>query len=1188
MPCFDIVAYLYLLQTLKLQDMKIKFNFKMIVLIFIGIIFSISSFAQYTIAGYDVSMTDGYIQECHYLGGDSHIIIPDELSLQTVVGIADEYTDDGAFANMGLVQVELPSTMEDIGEYAFWGNNIDNVNFGDCPNLERIGVGAFSNNNLDLVNLSTCTSLYRIGAYAFNSNNMSGFSLPINAEYSAFGWVDNNGNVYDAGDYVTDMAAEYWIPVTYTIQDADVTIVDGIITEFNYNYAETSITIPETLQGQTVIGIADDDTEGVFESKGITEINFPSTIQIIGDRAFKENVITVVDLNVCTQLSRIGKNAFESNEIGELILNSAETLTIIDDKAFYQNELGDIDISDYTALEEIGTYAFSDNFNGYYNSLDLSNCTSLTTIGASAFLESYLNEVSFEGCTSLQTIGYTAFYQNVITELDFSSLSSLEIIGTGAFQNNQLTSVNFENCTKLYNIGYWAFSDNADLTQFLLPDDPNLSLYYWRDSEELEYDGGDIINDFGKKYVMPVYTLKDEDVVVVEGYITECLIDFPIEETHLDIPEVLDGQPVWGIADGDSNGVFENKGIFRLRYPSTIKKFGNYAFRENKIQLVALGYSDLLQVGVEAFADNEITTLSISTNSLTVIDEYAFYGNLLTAVDFNSATGLRVIGDFAFAANDIDMLMINNASGLQYIGEYAFAVNAITNFVLPTPDIPGYNLNHWAGTNTSTYAGGATVSNLNIGYLANLTATGNSVTFAVTDGSNPIEGAYVSLEMHGTRQTNTAGVAVFESVDDGDYDYTINAYNFDENIGVVTVSSAPISEDVTLNQSTYDVKLSLFDGLNPISGVVLTFNGTEYISGSTGLVWIENVSTGTYNYSISDESYLSITGEIEVVAVEVEDEISLTRIYSVNFTVTDGTNPIEGANVSFDDLDYYTNASGQVSITELAQGAFSYTVSADGYLAVSDELNVTDDDISLTVELEIVYTLTFNVTDGASPIFEAIVVFDDVDYSCDEDGQLVLVDVFPGTYSYSVTLDGYTTVTGSVTVDLNETIDVVLDFVYQVEFYISDGTQPVENASVLFDGETYYSNVAGFVTIENVPEGDYAYQINATDFQPLMGNLTVSDDDVSEIVTLNPVGVDQMSLQNISVYPNPTLGQINFDGIDSTITVEIYNAVGQIVLRKVENTNFSIDMSEYDAGVYSVRLLSENSNIVVVKRIIKE
>lgn len=1234
------------------------------ILTILGVIFSLSTFAQYTLQDADVEVIDGVIESCSYAGGETSIIIPQNLDDQIVVGIADFY--NGIFSEMGLTSIQLPTTMEFVGAYAFYQNEIVNVNFSNCPNLERIGIGAFndnlitevdlsdnqnlvliesgaffnqdlgtsltsvdlsgctsliriegsafsfneistlslnsctaleeignsafSSNELNLVNLSSCTSLITIGTGAFSQNNIAGFSLPVNTQYTQFGWIDNNDNYYDGGAYVTDLAAEYWIPVIYTIQDADVIIVDGVITEFNYDYTETSITIPQVLQGQTVIGIEDNAGVGVFEENGITEIIFPSTMQFIGDRAFKGNEIASLDLSQCPSLVRIGISAFESNNMEQLVINNLEAISVIDNYAFKSNNLGDIDFSNNIGLTEIGNDAFCLNSNGYYSTIDLTNCSSLLTIGYGAFCSSQVNQIIFNGCTSLTIIRNGAFYQNSIVELDFSPLTSLEIIEPSAFAYNTLTSVSFENCTNLYQIGYWVFSENADLNSFQLPDNPDASYYYWRSSDGNTESGGDIVSDFDLAYVMPVYTLKDEDVTVVEAYITECLVDFPVAETHLIIPDVLDNQPIYGIADGAGTGVFEDKDIVLVKLSNTIKKVGDYAFKGNVITNFPMGgYTYLLQIGVEAFADNQLTTLDVNGYSLTVIDEYAFTGNQLTEVNLNGATALRVIGDYAFVSNQIHTLTMNSANHLQYIGEYAFAINTLVAFTLPTPDIAGYNFNHWMGTNSSTYAGGATASNLNIGYNANLTTVGHSVMFNITDGTNPVEGAIVSMGEYGIRTTNSSGIAFFESVIDGDHYFEVNALGFDvygTAAAMITMVGIDITEDVVLTPSVYDVVFGLYDGLSPAGTSIINFDGVDYTVGS-GHLQIEGVSPGTYAYTITSDFYSEVSSTVDVVAVDVNLDIYMERVYTVNFAVTDGTDPIENANVNFDGVDYITNASGLVSVLDLTEGLFEYNVSADGYSTYSSTVTVLDNDLNIDVVLDAVYILSFNVSDGMNPLANANVIFNGTDYVCDAAGQLVLEDILGGTYDYTVSAEDYSTINGSVTLDSDETVNIALEFVYDIEFFVSDGTLPIENASIDFNGEVLITNVAGFVTYNNVPAGIHTYIISSTGFQTTSGMITV-DGDLTETVTMASVGVDQISLQSISVYPNPTVGYLNFDGIDSVVTVEVFDETGKQVGLYKENANFTIDMTDYRAGLYVIRLMSEESNEVVTKRIIKQ
>ena len=1243
--------------------MKNKGNFKTAILTFFGIIFGLSSFAQYTLQDGDVEVVDGVIISCSYAGAETSIVIPETLDGQTVIGIDDQNYIDGVFVGMGITEVQLPSSLEYIGDCAFYQNDIANIDFSACPNLERIGVNAFteniltsvdlsdnsnlviiesgaffnqdsgnsltsvdlsgctslvtiegsafsfneissvsfnscsalqeigyaafSSNELNLVNISSCTSLIKIGHGAFNSNNLAGFSLPENQEYSQFGWIDENGTTYDGGDYVTDFTLDYWVPVTYTIQDSDVTIVDGVIMSFSYDYYETSITIPETLQGQTVIGIADEDAEGVFEGNGITEIHFPATMQFIGDRAFRNNQIVSLDLSQCPQLMRIGEFAFESNSLDQLVIHNLENLNLIDNYAFRNNNLDDINLSNNTSLTNIGTDAFANNSSGSYSTIDFTDCSALVSIGSGAFETSQISDIVFDGCTSLTTIKSGAFMQNLIDEVDFSALSSLEVIESSTFAYNNITDVNFENCISLITISYYAFSENT-ITEISLPDNPSNPYFYWRDSDGNTHSGGDVVSDFDLEYVMPVYILQDEDVIVVDAYITECLIDFPIAETHLVIPDILDSQPIYGIADGIGVGVFEDKDIWRINLPSTIKKVGDLAFKGNVLtSFVMAGNANLLQIGVEAFADNQLTTLNVNAYALAVIDEYAFAGNQLTEVDFISATALRVIGDYAFVSNQIHTLTINNADQLQYIGEYAFALNSLVSFTLPTPDIPGYNFNNWSGTGGSTHAGGTSVSNLNLGYLANLTTTGNSVTFNVSDGSNPIEGAYVTLEMHGTLQTNASGLAIFESVDDAEYNYTVDAYNFDEEVGSVNVSGSTITENVSLNQSVYDVRLYFSDGISLLSGITINFDGIDYTSNGSGYVLIQSLASGIYDYSIIDESYLPVSGQMEVVAVDVEQTIELTQIYTVNFTVTDGLGFVEGANVNFEGVDYLTNASGFVSITGLSQGTYNYSVSAENHLTESGQVIISNENISQEVELVSVYSITFTVTDGVDPISGANVNVDGVDYVCNASGVVIVNDLLYGQHIYTVSAEDFETISNNINLIDDININIELSPAYQVEFYISNGAIPVENAELQFNGETYYSNVAGFITIENVTADTYAYQVSASGFQVYTGSLTVIDDDVTEMVSLNSVGVEHINTVSISVYPNPTVGQLFFDGLEDNVKIEIYNLAGQMMCETYRDFDFSIDISDYPAGTYVIRLIPANSNMVI-KRIVKE
>ena len=192
------------------------------------------------------------------------------------------------------------------------------------------------------------------------------------------------------------------IAQTYTLTDDDVVVEGGVITSCSYSFALTDIIIPQTLDGQTVIGIADGaySSAGVFYNKGITSVELPASIENIGDNAFYSNHIASLDLSGSTGIISIGEYAFYNNSIATLNLTGCEALTSIDDRAFSYNDLTNVGLSVCTALTSIGEYTFSNNS---IVTLDLTGCSNLRYIGYNAFYSNtsltgfHLPEVSYDG-----------------------------------------------------------------------------------------------------------------------------------------------------------------------------------------------------------------------------------------------------------------------------------------------------------------------------------------------------------------------------------------------------------------------------------------------------------------------------------------------------------------------------------------------------------------------------------------------------------------------------------------------------------------------------------------------------------------------------------------------------------------------------------------------------------------------
>ena len=108
-----------------------------------------------------------------------------------------------------------------------------------------------------------------------------------------------------------------------------------------------------------------------------------------------------------------------------------------------------------------------------------------------------------------------------------------------------------------------------------------------------------------------------------------------------------------------------------------------------------------------------------------------------------------------------------------------------------------------------------------------------TVTFNVTDDetTDPIEDATIDID--GSQLTTDAsGVATID-LSDGDYPYTVNATDYDEYTGDVTVAGAATSVDVEMTSSSadyYEVTFGVYDGDGDVTAAV---SGTPISSGDT-------------------------------------------------------------------------------------------------------------------------------------------------------------------------------------------------------------------------------------------------------------------------------------------------------------------------------------------------------------------
>lgn len=261
----------------------------------------------------------------------------------------------------------------------------------------------------------------------------------------------------------------------------------------------------------------------------------------------------------------------------------------------------------------------------------------------------------------------------------------------------------------------------------------------------------------------------------------------------------------------------------------------------------------------------------------------------------------------------------------------------------------------------SSYPGNVTVNGADetVDVTLDLIPIHYSVTFNVTDGTNPVEGASVTFGA-ATLLTDASGVLVIDDQPAAEYDWSVSATGFVTQSGTVTVSDQDVTIDVTLVAETqfYNVTFYVSDGTNPIEGATVTIGTYDFVTLANGYVTSNALAAATFDYTVTADGYQTVQDQFTIVdqdiTVNVELELVPAEVYDVTFNVTDGTDAIEGASITFDGTDYTTDAAGQLVISDLEAGTYNYTVTATDYQTYESQIEVIDQDVVENVEMMLV------------------------------------------------------------------------------------------------------------------------------------------------------------------------------------------------------------------------------------------
>lgn len=205
-------------------------------------------------------------------------------------------------------------------------------------------------------------------------------------------------------------------------------------------------------------------------------------------------------------------------------------------------------------------------------------------------------------------------------------------------------------------------------------------------------------------------------------------------------------------------------------------------------------------------------------------------------------------------------------------------------------------------------------------------------------------------------------------------------------------------------------------------------------------------------------------------------------------------------------------------------------------------------------------------------------------------------DTFTGTASISVQ-------------GINDCGDGVVSDVFEVS--VEEIPQPVisgdefvyQNTTHVYSSPEHTdANYDWSVTGGTIGAGQGTNEITVTWGAPGTGYVNLTETSAAEcegiaaelIINIDPVGIEESFMNEISLYPNPAGATLNIELYaekESAINIHVLNQIGQVVINRNENLSsgnnkFTLNTSELQNGYYTIKLIAADGTVAQEKFII--
>ncbi len=372
------------------------------------------------------------------------------------------------------------------------------------------------------------------------------------------------------------------------------------------------------------------------------------------------------------------------------------------------------------------------------------------------------------------------------------------------------------------------------------------------------------------------------------------------------------------------------------------------------------------------------------------------------------------------------------------------------------------------------------------------------IKFFVKDGFVGIGNAVVKFDTL-TANTDTNGYAQFNNIIDGTYYYSIKADGFYQYIDSVKVGYPDTILNIKMDFIP-DLILEIEAPDIAVGEIPVYFENDTLFADNYGFIEIKDIGAGTFHYSINKTGFYEIADSVTITTNNVSKIITLKPMPEVKFAIWDNNYVLDSVLVTFGDKSAYTDMLGELYFTDVAKGEYDYNLEKQGYFSKNGTVQVFDNDTAFNFNLQQIPDVHFTVVYNNEPVENAQIKIDTFTLFTNANGKCVANNLSVGNYEYTVEKAGFIPYTDTAVVgvvDVYEAIELQPQQ-FDVIFTVTNGTEPLENSLILFNGVEKVTDQNGIAVFNNiVPNNNYPYNISSSGYFDYFDVLDVIDENVS-------------------------------------------------------------------------------------------